>query len=166
MDTRFHLQALAFRESATLLEETSQRLFEESGDADIVRKDAVKLSGYANSAVVLLALSTECALKAISQIETGGYKYAHDLQELYDCLSKELKESLESMARDRGISLRAILSAQKNDFVDWRYPTDKAHQITRPVDTRAVLEILFQKLEMMGSNPSIVSSRGDKVKTT
>ena len=144
--------------------QTKARCFQSTADelqaklnkaALVLRKTSVgdtrKIGGYLFSTVILRALAAECALKALSAKSTGKYrrdKHGHDLSTLYDDLTKDVKELVDSIAETHGVARpETILEKHRGDFVDWRYPSeDSRTQSANFIDLRRALEVLMTTL--------------------
>lgn len=105
--------------------------------------------GYLFSTMILRALATECALKALAMKSTGKYRHdkqGHDLSILYDDLTPEVKELVESIAEALGVaSPKAILEKHRGDFVDWRYPSDDGRVLSANfTDLQRALEVVME----------------------
>lgn len=84
--------------------------------------DASKSTGYVATLIVLRGLATEIALKAISYKRIQDYVREHDLLLLHDELDDDTRRIIEQVGSEHGIaSVRDVLKAHKDDFVDWRY---------------------------------------------
>ncbi|MYA59493.1 MAG: hypothetical protein F4X40_02890 [Chloroflexi bacterium] len=113
--------------------------------------DARKIGGYLFSTMILQALAAECALKALAAKSTGKYrrdKHGHDLSKLYDDLTPQVKELVDSIAESLGIaSPKTILEKHRGDFVDWRYPSDDGRVLSANFsDLQRALIVLTETL--------------------
>ena len=113
--------------------------------------DSRKIGGYLFSTIILRALAAECALKALAAKSTGKYrrdKLGHDLSKLYDDLTPEVRELIDSIAETLGIaSPKTILEKHRGDFVDWRYPSDDGRVLSANfADLQRALEVLMVTL--------------------
>ncbi len=93
-----------------------------TGASPVLPLDAPRSTGYLVALVVLRSLATEIALKAISYKRTQAYLREHNLLLLHDDLDDDARRIIEQVGSEHGIaSVRDILTAHKDDFVDWRY---------------------------------------------
>ena len=70
--------------------------------------DSGKIGGYLFATMILRALAAECALKALAAKSTGKYrreKRGHYLSKLYDDLTPEVRELIDSIAHAIGIAI-------------------------------------------------------------
>ena len=106
-----------------------------------------RVFGYTCSVVVLRALATECALKALAIRRKGKYRkdaQGHDLLVLFEDLDDNARTFIERLALDCGIaSPRTILEKHRGDFVGWRYPWEGRAGHTNLLDLEKVLEVLM-----------------------
>lgn len=110
-----------------------------------------KVGGYLFSTMILRALATECALKALAAKSTGKYrrdKLGHDLSTLYDDLTPEVKELVASITEALGVaSPVTILEKHRGDFVEWRYPPADGRVLSANfTDLQRALEVLIESL--------------------
>ena len=86
----------------------------------------------------VLPFAIELALKALLAKTGQGFKFTHDLLALYNKFSPDIKGRLQSefiIQLEKGGcpetgSFEDLLTAHKNDFVDWRY-LDKAEKLKK-----------------------------------
>lgn len=70
-------------------------------------------------------LATELALKYLAKLETGKFKYTHNIYDLFFSLPEVHRDNLSTMikkkAHQNDETLKTNLETIKNFFVDWRY---------------------------------------------
>ena len=92
----------------------------------------VAIVGCNQSAIILWAISTEVALKALYAQESGKeHSHSHKLVSLFEKLEPGTRSSLETrfqairdqrpLYKGRSNSLEDVLIEHNRDFVDWRY---------------------------------------------
>lgn len=145
-----------FQTKAGCFQTTSDELQAKLNQATLTLKqagkgDTRKIGGYLFSTMILRALATECALKALSAKSTGKYrrdKLGHDLSKLFDDLTQDVQVLVDSIAEAHGVeSPKTILEKHRGDFVDWRYPSDDGKVLSANfTDLQRALEVLMETL--------------------
>ena len=95
---------------------------------------------------ILRALAAEIALKVISFKRSGTHLKTHDLRELYDNLDVGTRSLIEQTVKEQeGVwdKIEDILTAHRNDFVDWRYIGEGGDGNSDPTDLRKAVDILL-----------------------
>ena len=135
----FRWRALGFRGGANDLQTMLNAL--SSGDR-IAPGTEIRVFGQFLSITVLRALSAECMLKAIACARTGSFQHEHNLSTLLEALDGKTKGFIEKIADSHGVaSPKRVLKRHRNDFVEWRYPTEQS-QSTDLLDLDKVLQVL------------------------
>ena len=126
-----------------------------------IESDPLAVWSYAVPSIVLRALATELALKALYMQETGKeQKHIHDLLCLFNKLPGPLRASVEQrFERIRGEKIASrnysgetdplpqVLTNHRNDFEVWRYLHEKlgTGASTRPLVLNSVIEAAVEE---------------------
>ena len=94
-------------------------------------EDAHLIAGYSLTILILRALATELALKALFCIQNNGQQQSkiHDLSLLYKKLDGDSKAKIAKYGKDRKIDVVRVLETHKNAIVDWRYFADLSNNL-------------------------------------
>ena len=118
------------------------------------------LAGCNQSTILLWAISTEVALKALYAQESGSDpSHDHRLISLYEKLEPDTRSSLETrfqairdqrpLYKGRSNSLEDVLTEHNRDFVDWRYVYEsiggRQNQI---LDLKPAIEAMLAEFEI------------------
>ena len=118
------------------------------------KQKTLRMEGYLDSYLILIALAAEVMLKALSFIKTGKYKRIHDLKFLYDNLHPDTKGIVNELAHSRGFTrLEETFEKNKNVFLDWRYKMEAGSIRAEPSALGKALDILidtYDQLEVSG----------------
>ncbi len=111
------------------------------------KEKLARVAGYTFSIVILRALATEYALKALSFKKTGQYRKdlkGHDLLVLFNDLDFSTKEIIKDLEESHGVApLQKILGKHRSDFLEWRYPAEGKELRTSFLDLEKALDILI-----------------------
>ena len=114
---------------------------------DTEKEKVARISGYFFATVILRALATELALKALSFKKTGRYRKdgkGHDLRTLFNDLDDDTKKIIDDLEGVYGVApLEQILEKHRSDFVDWRYLMEADDIRVDLLDLDKALDILI-----------------------
>ena len=114
---------------------------------DQLQEPTLRIAGYTYATVMLRALATELALKALAYRRKGKYltgRNGHDLLALFDDLDEPTRNLIAALAEDQGMdSPRCIVEQHRSEFVDWRYPHESERLSTEFIQSQQVLELLL-----------------------
>ena len=114
--------AKEYKTSAQILYETSTKYMCSDNEAE----NHISISALMSS-IVLYALSIEIGLKALIRLEGNAPNQNHNLKQLYDKISEDLKDKIKGELPEEGfkVYIDSYLEENKNDFIDWRYYYEK-----------------------------------------
>lgn len=138
----FISQVICLRQTANDLQELLNKLVKIK---QLQATEQVKIAGYTFSTVILRALATEIALKALSLKRTGEYKNEHDLMVLFNDLDSSTREIISNLEEIHGVApLKKILDKHKDDFIEWRYVMEPPRELSVGlIDLDKALSILI-----------------------
>ena len=113
--------------------------------------------GCNQSTIILWAISTEVALKAMYALESGKEPpHCHKLATLFGKLGCGTKSALEArfqnirsqrvLYKDRVNSLKDVLTEHNNDFLDWRYVYEsQGERRNQILDLKPAIEAILEE---------------------
>ena len=118
----------------------------------------IAIVGSNQSTIVLWALSTEVALKALHSLESGrDPSHDHNLANLFKMLKCGTRSSLErrfqairkqgQLSKDRTNSLTDVFNEHNKDFIDWRYIYEKPGLSNQILDLKPAVEAILEEFE-------------------
>ena len=125
-------------------------------------KDPIQVAivGCNQSTIILWAISTEVALKALYAQESGkDPSHAHKLVSLFEELEPSTRLSLEKrfqairderpLYRGRSNCLEDVLTEHNKDFVDWRYVYESTGERQNQIlDLKPAIEAMLAEFEI------------------
>ena len=120
----------------------------------------VAIVGCNQSTILLWAISTEVALKALYAQESGSDpSHVHRLVSLYERLEPDTRSSLETrfqairdprpLYKGRSNSLEDVLTEHNRDFVDWRYVYESIEgRQNQILDLKPAIEAMLAEFEI------------------
>ena len=144
-------KAKGFRSTANDLQAGLNKIVAKHGESISVPLFGEQMMGYFCSAVILRALATELALKALSLAKRMTYRKGndgHDLLLLFKDLDGGTKDLIAILESIHGVApIPGILARHRKDFLDWRYLAEDRSPSTGLLALDKALAVLLNVAE-------------------